>query len=137
MTDPLRRLKFLPWLLMLQVSTLTTLIVAVLDFLLALGYTQSLVIKRALSLLYSPPLGLLVVFAVSVGVGALAVYLLERLYSQVTINTATLWALVLCLAVCLVLRSLLPIPAFLVNLDETKLICILVGVFWKGRPYWR
>lgn len=133
MMDPLRRLKFLPWLLLLQVSTLTTLIVAVLDFLLALEYTQS----RALSLLYSPPLGILVTFAVAVGIGALAVYLLERLYRQVTINTATLWALVLCLAVCLVLKSLLPIPAFIVNLNETQLIFIIIGVFWKGRPYWR
>lgn len=137
MTDPLRRLKFLPWLLLFQVSTLTTFIVVVLDFLLTLGYTQSSVINRALSLLYSAPWGLLVTFAVAVGIGALAVYLLERLYRQVIINAATLWALVLCLALVLVLKSLLPIPAILINLDQTQLIGIVLGVFWKGRPYWR
>jgi len=41
MRDPLRRLKFLPWRSLLQVSALTALIVAVLEFLLALGYAQA------------------------------------------------------------------------------------------------
>ena len=137
MTDPLRRLKFLPWLSLLQVSALITLILVVLDLLLILGSAQSVGIKRALTLLYSPPLGLVVTFAVAVGIGALAVYLLEILYRKGTINSGILWALVLCLALGLVLRSVLPVPPFLVDLNEIQLVCMIVGVFWKGRPYWR
>lgn len=138
MRDSLRRLKFLPWRSLLQVSALTTLIVAVLEFLLTLGYTRTSVIRQALSILYAPPLGILVTFATAIGVGAMAVYLLERLYRQVIINTASLWALVLCLAVFLVLKSLLRIlPPVLVDLSEIQLIGIVLGVFWKSRPYWR
>lgn len=137
MRNPLHRLKFLPWLPLFKISSLMTIIVIVLDFLIVLGYSRSLAIKRSLSLLYAPPLGILVSFAVVVGVGALAVYLLERLCPQVIINTATLWALVLCLALCMVVKALLPLPSVLVDLDETQLIAIIIGVFWKGRPYWR
>ena len=135
MSDPLRRLKFLPWRSLLQVAALTTIIVAVLEFLLGLGYTHP-VIHSTLSMLYASPLGLLINFAVAVGVGALGVYLLERFAQKVIINTASLWALVLCLALLLFLKSLL-LPPVLVDLNQTQLIGIVLGVFWKGRPYWR
>lgn len=137
MNDPLRRLKFLPWRSLFQVAAITAAIVIFLDVLLILGYTHLLALKQSLSLLYSPPLGLLVTFAVAIGVGALAVYLLEKLCKLVTINSANLWALILCLAVVFVIKSLLPIPALLFSLDQLGLIGIILGVFWKGRRYWR
>ena len=137
MTDPLRRLKFLPWRSLLQASVLTVFISAVLDFLITLGYIQSSVIRRAISLIYAPPLDLLITIVIAVGVGALAVYLLERLYQQVIVNTASLWALVLCLIVILFFKSLLLIPSLLVGFSQTQLLGIILGVFWKGRPYWR
>ena len=75
-------------------------------------------------------------FAVAVGVGALAVYLLERL-DRLSINTASLWTLVLCLALLLFLKSLL-LPTVLVDVNnEIQLVGIVIGVFWKSRPYWR
>lgn len=137
MANPLRRLKFLPWLLLFQVAALTTVTVVVLEFLMRLGYTKSLAINRALYLLFTPPLGILVNVAIAVGVGVLAVTLLENLYKQVVINAAVLWALVFCLALGLVLKALLPIPDILLNLNEIQLVSMAVGVFWKGRPYWR
>lgn len=137
MTNPLRRLKFLPWRSLFLVSMLVTVIVTALDFLITVGYTYSSAIKQALNLLYAPTLGIIVDFAIVVGIGALAVYLLEKLY-KFSINSAILWALVLCLSVCLLVKTLLPLPRVLViNFDEIKLIGILVGIFWKGRPYWR
>lgn len=137
MANPLRRLKFLPWRSLFLVSILVTLIVTVLDFLIAVGYTYSGAIKQALNLLYAPTLGIIVDFAIVVGIGALAVYLLEKLY-KFSINTAILWTLVLCLSVCLFVKTLLPLPKVLVmNFDEIKLMGILIGIFWKGRPYWR
>ena len=134
----MRRLKFLPWRSLIQVSALVTLIVVVLEFLLVLGYEQSSGIRSAIVILNRPPLGLLLPFAVAVGLGALAVLLLERLHQQVSINTGCLWALVLCLALLLLFKSMVPqIPAILVAFNEIQLIGIIVGVFWKGRPYWR
>lgn len=140
MANPLRRLKFLPWRSLFLLSSLVTLIVIVLDLFLWLGYNYSPAIKSAMSLLYGPTLGILVNFAVVVGVGALAVYLLEKIFSKTIVSIPVLWALVLCLAVCLLMRSLLSTPPdILVNLDdgEVQLIGIAIGVFWKGRPYWR
>ena len=137
MRDPLRRLKFLPWRSLFQVAVLTNLIVAAIEFILVLGYIQSPIFSRAISLLYAPPLDILMTIAVAIGVGAMAVYILERWYQKVIINTATLWALVPCLALILFLKSLLPIPPLLVNLDQTQLMCMIVGIFWKGRPHWQ
>lgn len=137
MANPLRRLKFLPWRSLLQVSTLTTLIITVLEFLLTLGFIQSAIIKRTLSFIYTGSLGLLITFATAIGVGAMAVYILERFYQQVIINSASLWALVLCLALLFLVKSLIPLMPILISLDQTQLIGIILGVFWKGRPYWR
>lgn len=137
MANPLRRLKFLPWRSLLQVSTLTTLIVVVIEFLLTLGFIQSAVIKSTLTFMYAGALGLLITFATAIGVGAIAVYILERFYQQVIINSASLWALVLCLALLFLLKSLIPLMPILISLDQTQLIGIILGVFWKGRPYWR
>lgn len=137
MANPLRRLKFLPWRSLLQVSALTTIILVVLEFLLTLGYTQSSAINRTLSFMYTGSLGLLMTFVTAIGVGAMAVYLLERFYQKVIINTANLWALVLCLAVFLLLKSLLPLMPILISLDQLQLVGIILGIFWKGRPYWQ
>lgn len=137
MFDPLRGLKFLPWRSLLQVSLLVAVIAIVCDFLLALGYLQSDVVQRLLMLVYAPPFGILIQFAIAVGVGALGVYLLERYFRLVSINIPTLWALALCLAVVLLIKTLLPLPAIVFNLNEIGLVGIILGVFWKGRPYWR
>ena len=136
MTDPLRRLKFLPWRSLFQVSALIALIVVLLEFLLQLGYTQSPAVRRILSVLFAPSLELLITFAIAVGLGVLAVYLLERLHQQVMINVASLWALVLCLLLVFFVKSLL-LPSILMNLNEMTLVGVIVGVFWKGRSYWR
>ena len=137
MTDPLRSLKYIPWRSLLQISGLTLVIVIFLELLLSLGSRQFYVIGSILRTLSAPPLGLIMTFATAVGVGALAVYLLERFDRQVFINTARLWALVPCLVLVIFLKSQLPVPPLLVQLNYVQLIGIIVGVFWKGRPYWR
>jgi hypothetical protein len=139
MSNPFRRLKFLPWRSLFLLSSLVTLIVIVIDLLFVISYDLSPALARVLSLMYGGSLGVLVQFAGVVGVGALAVYLLEKFFSNVSVNTGVLWALVFCLAVCLVLRAFVPIPERLVNLynNEMQLIAIVIGIFWKGRPYWR
>ena len=138
MNNPWRNLKLLPWRSLIQVSIWTLLIAMAIDFLLILGFTQSTIIRDALVVaLVSPPWSFLAILAAGIAIGALAVYLLERLYGQVLINTSTLWALIFCLILGLGLKLLLPIESILTNLNETQVIGILVGVFWKGRPYWR
>ncbi|MBE9127660.1 MULTISPECIES: peptide chain release factor 1 [unclassified Coleofasciculus] len=131
------RLKYLPWRSLLQVAGLTIAIAIFLEILLWWGFVQSAAGKRMLAFLLSPPLGMIMILAAAVGVGVLAVYLLERFYKSVFINSGSLWALVPCLALAVFLKSLLPLPNLLVNLSYPQLIGIVVGVFWKGRPHWR
>lgn len=136
MSNFLRRLKLLPWREMLQIAALVNSIVIGLELFLAWGFTQSRVIRNILTLLYGSSLGILIPFVTAVGMGALAVYFLEYWQQQFLLNRTNLWVLVLCVILGLVLKSFLPIPAFLASLSEAALIGITVGVFWKGRPYW-
>lgn len=137
MADPLHRLKHLPWRSLLQVSGLTILMIIFLELFLSLAYPQSPAIRRVLFVLSTPPLGTVMLFAIAVGVGVLAVYLLERFHPRLLLNNATLWALVPCLAFVIFLKSLLPVPPLLVHLNLPQLMGIVVGIFGKGRPYWR
>ncbi|PSO86053.1 MAG: peptide chain release factor 1 [Cyanobacteria bacterium QH_9_48_43] len=136
MNDPLRRFKSQPWKPLSQVAGLTTLLVILIEGVLSWILTQSDPLPSSLSPLLSPPLGIIVTVAAAVGVGILGVYICERWQSQAMLNTASLWALILCLIVGLVLKSLLPLPAILVRLSFNMVVGVVVGVFWKGRPYW-
>ena len=137
MRDPLRRVKNLPWRSLLQVSALTNLIVLILDFLIGVEYQRSPVVRPVLNSLYTPPLEIITTLAVAVGVGALAVYLLERFYPQVRLEANTLWALVPCLALIIFIKSLLPIPSILLSFNEIQIMAIIIGIFWKSQRYWR
>jgi len=133
----LRRLKILPWREMLQIAALVNSIVIGVELFLAWGFTQSRVIRNILTLLYGSSLGILIPFVTAVGMGALAVYFLEYWQQHFLLNRTNLWVLVLCVFLGLVLKSFLPIPPFLASLSEAALIGVTVGIFWKGRPYWR
>ncbi|TAG91199.1 MAG: peptide chain release factor 1 [Oscillatoriales cyanobacterium] len=135
MSDFLRRLKILPWQEMLQIAALVNLTVLGIELFLAWG-TKIPAISNALRLLYSSSLGILVPVAIAVGMGALAVYLLEYWQQQFLLNQTNLWLLVFCLFLGLFLKSLL-LPPLFISLSQATLIGIAVGVFWKGRPYWR
>ncbi len=135
MSDFLRRLKILPWQEMLQIAALVNLTVLGIELFLAWG-TKIPAISNALRLLYSSSLGILVPVAIAVGMGALAVYFLEYWQQQFLLNQTNLWLLVFCLFLGVFLKSLL-LPPFFISLSQATLIGIAVGVFWKGRPYWR
>ena len=133
----MRRLKLLPWREMLQIAALVNCMVVGLELFLVWGLIQSEVFRKVFTLLGGPSLGILIPLAIAVGMGALAVYFLEYWQQQFLLNRVSLWVLVLCLLLGLLLKSFLPIPPLLASLSEEALIGVTVGVFWKGRPYWR
>ncbi|MEG3849617.1 peptide chain release factor 1 [Microcoleus sp. herbarium19] len=137
MSNFLRRLKLLPWREMLQIAALVNCIVIGLELFLAWGFMQSRPFRNVLTLVFGSGLGILIPFAAAVGMGALAVYFLEYWQQQFLLNRTNLWVLALCVLLGLVLKSFLPVPPFLASLSEAALIGVTVGVFWKGRPYWR
>ncbi|MGE5657087.1 MAG: peptide chain release factor 1 [Actinomycetota bacterium] len=137
MSDPLRPIKTLPWRELLLIAGLTNLSAIALELFLGWGFTQSRAVRDILTLLYRHPFGELIPVLAAVGMGALAVYLFEQRRQQFLLNRASLWALAFCLLLGLLLKSVLPILPFLVSLSRSALVGIVVGVFWKGRPYWR
>lgn len=143
MANPLRQLKYLPWNSLIIVSSMTLIIVTTLELVLGLTYnqlnegTQITIVRILAATLYSPLLSLFTIGAIGVGIGALAVFLLETLKKQVFINAGVLWALILCLIVGLIIRSYIPISDFLTNVNQLQLVGMILGVFWKGKRYWR
>jgi hypothetical protein len=138
MRKPLARLKFLPWRSLFQAAFVAVVLLALpVDVLLLLAsrYSdQSPALESLLSLLLSPLFSLTISLGLPIGLGALAVYVLERI-DRSSISTDSLWALVLCVVLLLLLEKvlLLGAPGF----SMTVLALIAVGVFWKGRSHWR
>ena len=143
MANPLRQLKYLPWTSLIIVSSMTLAILTTLELVLGLTYnqldegTQITIVKILAATLYSPLFSLFTTGAIGVGIGALAVFLLETLKKQVFINAGVLWSLILCLIVGLIIRSYIPIPPFLTDVNQLQLVGVILGVFWKGKRYWR
>lgn len=136
MNNPLRRLKQLPWLPLFLTALLTLFWATVVELLLRFGYENVLLIQQALEMLFTPPLSIIMGFAIAVGLGALAVTFLEIVYPQLFISTGVLWALLLCLFLLLFVRNLV-IPTILLEASYSMLIGSMLGIFLKGKPYWR
>ncbi|MBW4662920.1 MAG: peptide chain release factor 1 [Chroococcus sp. CMT-3BRIN-NPC107] len=143
MSNPLRQLKYLPWRSLLIIAGMTFVIVTTVEWLLWLTYnqldegTQLAIVNLLAATLYSPLLSLFTVGAIGAGIGALAVFLLERLEKRIFINAGILWALILCLIIGLVIRNYIPMPALFTGIDQLQLIGMILGVFWQGKRYWR
>jgi hypothetical protein len=141
MGNPLRSWKYLPWRSLFQASAVTVLIAKAVDGAIGLAASNSEPVGNLLQTVFANPLSLLLFFLLYCGIGALAVYLLETLFPPGPIYASTLWALMLCLLLTFILAELifgfLPVPAVLISVNQNLLIGLLVGIFWKGRPYWR
>ncbi|MBK4728727.1 peptide chain release factor 1 [Oxynema sp. CENA135] len=137
MSSPFQSLKQLPWRSLLQVAAVATVALAALDFTLFWVAVVSASFRHSLELLFAPPLGLAIALSVAVGFGAFGVFLGEQWYAPSFFNRSTLWALVFCLLLGVGVKSLFPLPSLLLALSRLSLIGISLGVFWKGRPYWR
>jgi hypothetical protein len=137
MNKPLQRLRQLPWIPLLLVALLTLFWASVLELALLIGSSRVALVQNALSMLFRPPLDVILLFGIAMGIGALAVVFLEILYPQLLINSGVLWALLFCLLVAMLFRTLLPIETGLLQLNSLMLTGNLLGVFFKGKPYWR
>lgn len=138
MNDPLRRLKQLPWLPLCLTALLTIFWASVLDVLMWAGAIYVSLIGTARIILFTPPLNVIMELAIAMGLGALAVIFLEIVYPNIIINAGVLWALLLCLALAMLLKGLLPLPSVLPPVDGyTIFIGSMLGIFLKGKSYWR
>ena len=140
MFDPFRRLKYLPWNELLQVALVTIVLMIAIDWVF-FQIVRIPAIRPTVAQLFNSPVSLLIFLGASVGVGALAVAIMEGWFRRIVITNESLWALVPCIALWLWLRSFLPetvLPQLLTpTLGLQSLMAVIVGVFWKGKPYWR
>jgi hypothetical protein len=137
MRNPFWRLKSLPWAALLQVAALVVLLVTAADLLFAQAFNF---LTRGLQGPLIPFLELVFMvlpLAAGFGMGALAVVVLERLFRDIYIDTAVLWALVPCLVLLLLVKNFLPIPAFLITVGYPQLVGSILGIFVVGKRYWR
>lgn len=137
MPQPFHRLKFLPWVPLLQVAAITAAVVAVAERLLNIGTSNSTGLSWVVLILFSPPLQLLGILTIGMAVGALAVWIAERWYPQVSLNNSSLWALVVCLILMIFVKTRLPGQFNLVTIQSINVLGMIIGVFLKARPYIR
>lgn len=137
MNDPLRRIKSQPWKPLFLVALATIAIVSTIDYLLFFLIENVAPVQQGFSLIATSPLAILLPLAVAVGIGVLGVYICDQFRSRIFLNAGSLWALVLCLIIALALTGLIPLPSFLVGFSYPSILGIIVGVFWRGRSYWR
>lgn len=132
----MRRFKQQPWLPLFQIAGSTALVILAVEVLFALGVTHSGVLARTVQVLFAGPSGVILFLSAAVGAGVLGVYFCERYARSVYLNTGSLWAFVLCLVAAIGIKSLIPVPQFLVPFSYETLIGMILGVFGRGRSYW-
>jgi hypothetical protein len=132
MHDPWQKFKLQPWKPLFQVACLTVLIASTIDFILI-----QLFINSRIWYVFFETTGLIISLAAGFGLGSLGVYICKKWKPEVVLNASSLWALVLCLIIGLLLRSLIPIIALLISFSQFFIMALIVGVFWTGRFHWR
>jgi hypothetical protein len=136
MRDPWRGFTQQPWTFLLKIAGAATAIALAIDLLLIASLVAETPLQFMIESLYREPINLFRPFVTAMGFGALGVTLCEGWPNPIRLDTARLWALILCLLGGLALKGSLPLPLQFVELSQGGLIGIVMGVFWKGRPYW-
>lgn len=135
--SPFERLRQLPWMELLWIAALAVVIVFVIEVVLLEAAQQILLVREILQLLLTPPLGLLVIIGMGFCAGVLGVLLLENIRKDIVINSGVLWALVGCLLLQFFVRQALTFLPALIQLNQSTLVGIVLGVFVQGKRYWR
>jgi hypothetical protein len=138
MSNFVSRLKLFPWKELLQIAAVSIIGFVVLDISVTIAIVNSTGIEPVLKLLL-PSFAVLVNQTAGLGLGVLAVAILERFYRQrVYITAGSLWALFFCLLLGLLIVYSLPIPGLIIRgIGQIPLLGLVLGIFWKGRPYCR
>lgn len=136
MSDPWRGFTQQPWTFLIKIAGIATAIALAMDLLFMASFLADTPLKLVLQSLYRNPFSPLLPFVTAVGFGALGVTLCEKQPNPIRLNTSRLWALILCLLGGLACKNLLPLPLEFVQLSQGGFVGTVVGVFWKGRPYW-
>ncbi|MGB7086422.1 MAG: hypothetical protein WBD47_12775 [Phormidesmis sp.] len=137
MSNPFRSFRYLPWGPLFQSAGLSVLVASALDIALQFAIVAVPAIAR---LFFSTPLlQLALSVAAAFGLGALAIVLTSQFFRQILLRADTIWALIGCVLLVLLVKSFIPgIPALFVRgPDYFSIMAVIVGAFTQGRHYWR
>jgi hypothetical protein len=135
MFDPLRPLRVLPWGSLLQVGLATILMLTLVERILLMAAPQVGLVAGILDF-FEGSWGSWLNMVVAFFVGAVAVWIMERWFTNVSRATKTLWALVPCIILWWIVKSHLPISQVFTT-GGNELFGVAIGVFVKGQRYWR
>ncbi len=136
MPNPFRSFQHLPWSALLLSAGLTVLVATAIDILFGMAIAFIPTFGRLIISL--PLLSQVLAIAAPFGVGALAIYLTLQFFSQILLRTDTIWSLIGCVLLILLIKNWLPIPSiFLRGFNIVTVMMVTVGSFTAGRRYWR
>jgi hypothetical protein len=136
MPNPFRSFQYLPWAALMLSAGLSVLIATAIDILLVSVLVMLPVLGKALLSLSF--LQTVLSIAAFFGVGALVFFLTLQFFNQIPLRVDTLWALIGCVLLILLVKSWLPIPGlFLQGFDVVAMMMVTTGCFTAGRRYWR
>ncbi|WP_404784277.1 hypothetical protein [Altericista sp. CCNU0014] len=131
-------LKYLPWRSLFLASLLGVVAVKIADAIAGSAVNRLDSHSALIGLLLTRSGFTLIYACAGLAVGSLGVFFLERFERGSSIYSSTLWALVLCLLVGLWLFQHLDIAGLsLVEIHYIHILGTIVGVFWRGKRYWR
>ena len=136
MPNPFRSFQHLPWSALLLSAGLTVLVATAIDILIGMAIAFIPAFGRLIISL--PLLNQVLIIAAPFGVGALAIYLTLQFFSQILLRADTIWSLIGCVLLILLIKNWLPIPSiFLKGFNIITVMMVTVGSFTAGRRYWR
>jgi hypothetical protein len=136
MPNPFRSFQYLPWAALMLSAGLSVLIATAIDILLVSVLVMLPTLGKALLSLSF--LQNVLPIAAFFGVGALVFFLTLQFFNQIPLRVDTLWALIGCVLLILLVKSWLPIPGlFLQGFDVVAMMMVTTGCFTAGRRYWR
>ncbi len=131
-------LKYLPWRSLFLSSLVGIAIVKAADLIVDKIVNRLDSTSVLIRFLLTPSGFTLICACAGLAAGSLGVIFLERFERSSPIYSSTLWALVLCTLISLWLVQHLGIAGLsLIGIDYVHVIGIIVGVFWRGKRYWR
>lgn len=136
MPNPFRSFQYLPWTALILSAGLTVLVATAIDILLITALVTLPTVGKWL--FEVPLLPDVLPIAAAFGVGALVFSLTLQFFHQIPLRVDTLWSLIGCVLLILLVKSWLPIPAlFLGGFDVVTVMMVTTGCFTAGRRYWR
>jgi hypothetical protein len=136
MPNPFRSFQYLPWIALMQSAGLSVLVATALDILIGIAFISLPVLGN--TLFGIPLMSMVLPIAAAFGVGALAFFMTLQFFNQIPLRADTLWSLIGCVLLILLIKSWLPIPALLLRgFDVVTMMMVTTGCFTAGRRYWR